>query len=102
MVFSSIGDTTRVSPLQNAVRSGLLATDPLLRSTVSGANILAWSPFAAVSPADSWLCGAAPDKCSCLPAREEYMAGNVCIGRNFISVQLDGVSGKQALPAVNK
>ena len=50
MVFSSTGDTTRVSPLQNPARSGLLATHPLLRSAVSGAGTLARSFFTTVLP----------------------------------------------------
>ena len=50
MVFSSIGDTTRVSPLQNPARSGLLATHPLLRSAVSGDGTLARSFFTTVLP----------------------------------------------------
>jgi hypothetical protein len=56
MVFSSIGDTTRSSSLQNAAHSGLLATRPLLRSSASGASTLARALFAAVFPAGCWLC----------------------------------------------
>jgi hypothetical protein len=56
MVFSSIGDTTRSSSLQNAAHSGLLTTRPLLRSTVSGANTLARALFAAVFPAGCRVC----------------------------------------------
>ena len=50
MVFSSIGDTTRVSPLQNPARSGLLATHNLLRSTAPGAGALAQPFFTTVLP----------------------------------------------------
>jgi len=59
MVFSSIGDTTRVCPLQNAVRSGLPAAHPL-RSTVSGASTLARSLFATIFLVDRRMSKAFP------------------------------------------
>ena len=54
MVFSSIGDTTRVSSPQNTVRSGLLATHPLLRPTLSGTSALARPLWGTISLA---VCG---------------------------------------------
>jgi ComF family protein len=74
MVFSSIGDTTRVSPLQNPARSGLLATHPLLRSAVSGAGTLARSFFATVFPADCRICGQPLTNVSRLPVCEACVA----------------------------
>ena len=74
MVFSSIGDTTRVSPLQNAARSGPLATHPLLRSAVSGAGIIARGLFAAVFPSDCRICCAPLKNVSRLPVCEQCLA----------------------------
>jgi ComF family protein len=73
MVFSSIGDTTRShdSSLRNAVRSGPLATHPLLQSAVSGAGTLARGLFTTLFPADCRICGLPLSNISRLP---------VCLG----------------------